>query len=303
MVSDVILVWHSHMLNPRNYLEDCMRAGLGGLWAAGLPWKTLSSCIDDTTFKYTTTSEGEVNWTEGTGRSWDCTEDSLEKIIKCPKCSVSNSIPWTTCGKPEDEKRESFMDLQGHGFGDGDFYYPCVRCSTPITSDLLEVASFVNDFRRLLMDGHPMPGTILNYKTGLPKYVAESWHATWGQTLPNRLLKNALRSEILALLDMTDSTAPQPSIETIRMLVQGAFTSKDSLKLAGVSSRAKLDAEGKAHIRHMMSRYWRNKYPFALDLSGAVHRQGVFVEKMYKVRMPVLISEYERQRARTDTCN
>ncbi|KXJ96152.1 hypothetical protein Micbo1qcDRAFT_231256 [Microdochium bolleyi] len=302
---DVILVWHAHMLNPRNFLEDCIRSGLGGLWAAGLPWEVLNPCIDDTTFKYTTTSEGEARWATSTGRAWDSTEDHIEKTIKCPKCSASNSIPWTTCGRPESEKRESFMDLQGRGFGDGDLCWPCEGCSTPITSDLLEVESFVDDFRQLLLKGQPMPGTILNFRTGLPNdYLLGSKHTAWGQTFPNRLLKHALRSDILALLDVTEPTAAQPSIETVRMLVQGALQSGDSLKAAGVTSRAKLTREGRVHTRQMMSRYWNNKYPFALDLAGAVHRQGIFVEKMYKIdwlhspsarkTMTRLIKKYQR---------
>jgi hypothetical protein len=33
----------------------------------------------------------------------------------------------------------------------------------------------------------------------------------------------------------------------------------------------------------MMSRYWENFSPFALDLCGAVMRQGVFIDKMVKL--------------------
>lgn len=36
-------------------------------------------------------------------------------------------------------------------------------------------------------------------------------------------------------------------------------------------------------MRKIMARHWNNPSPFALDLSGASHRQGVFVEKMFQV--------------------
>ncbi|KAF3483895.1 uncharacterized protein GIQ15_03219 [Arthroderma uncinatum] len=36
-------------------------------------------------------------------------------------------------------------------------------------------------------------------------------------------------------------------------------------------------------VRRMMSRYWENSSPFALDLVGAVVRQGVFIDKMDKI--------------------
>ncbi|KAH7034662.1 uncharacterized protein B0I36DRAFT_82922 [Microdochium trichocladiopsis] len=282
---DVLLVWHSHMLNPRCYLEDCIRAGFGGLWAAGLPWEIINPCIDDTTFKYSVTSDGKANWTSSTGRSWDNAEDSLEKTIKCPICSATNTVPWTTCGMPENESAGAKDDLEGMGFGDGSFFYTCASCSRPITNDHLEVASFVGDFRRLLMDNHPMPGTILNYDSGLPKYLSYSLQAYWGTTFPNRLLKNALRTEILALLDANNPEAGASSIETVRLILQKALTNGEALKLAGEPSsrNARLSRESKVHVRKMMARYWRNQYPFALDLAGAVHRQGSFVEKMYQI--------------------
>ena len=57
-------------------------------------------------------------------------------------------------------------------------------------------------------------------------------------------------------------------------------------------------------FRRMMSRYWTNSSPFALDLVGAVIRQASFVEKMHNIdwlhspalpsTMRRLIVKYER---------
>ena len=54
----------------------------------------------------------------------------------------------------------------------------------------------------------------------------------------------------------------------------------------------------------MLSRYWENSSPFALDLVGAVLRQGVFVQKMHdidwlhspalKFTMGRLLTKFER---------
>ncbi|KAF5124312.1 Glycine-rich domain-containing protein 1 [Metarhizium anisopliae] len=49
------------------------------------------------------------------------------------------------------------------------------------------------------------------------------------------------------------------------------------------SSRYKIPPKSKNCVRKMMSRYWENFSPFALDLCGAVMRQGVFVDKMVKL--------------------
>ena len=41
---DVLMVWHSHMLNPRAYLEDCLRNGQMHMWRTALcgkRWRTV----------------------------------------------------------------------------------------------------------------------------------------------------------------------------------------------------------------------------------------------------------------------
>ncbi len=60
----------------------------------------------------------------------------------------------------------------------------------------------------------------------------------------------------------------------------------------------------KIAVRNMMSRYWDNSSIFALDLVGAVIRQGTFVEKMHAIdwlhspaaqsTMKRLLTKYER---------
>ena len=46
---------------------------------------------------------------------------------------------------------------------------------------------------------------------------------------------------------------------------------------------ARLVRGEKIGVRRMMSRYWENSSPFALDLVGAVLRQGSFIEKMHNI--------------------
>lgn len=45
------MVFHAHMLNPRAFLEDSMRHGMGTIWTAGMPWKLVNDSID-TRFNY-----------------------------------------------------------------------------------------------------------------------------------------------------------------------------------------------------------------------------------------------------------
>lgn len=68
----------------------------------------------------------------------------------------------------------------------------------------------------------------------------------------------------------------------VKELIEKSIKDKALLKRA--NGGKKPDVAARQQIRHMMSRYWDNASPFGLDLVGAVMRQGVFTQKMYKVR-------------------
>ncbi|KAI1414988.1 hypothetical protein F5Y13DRAFT_11037 [Hypoxylon sp. FL1857] len=305
---DVLMVWHAHMLNPRAYLEDSILYCLNGLWMAGMPWKLVNKAID-TDFNYNVSNDCKKVWENIIGRKWDNVEDPLVKTLKCPSCSTTHEIPWTTCALPEDY---DCLDsgLLGEGYGDGNFTYVCSKCGKTLTREFLEVAKFVKDVQDLLHHNRPMPGTILHNDTGLPKMLPRTLTAKerHERTFPNRLIKKHLRSQ---LLDLTKPDKyPAKSMNNVRVLIENALendaiikevesvTGRDAIK------RYRLGTEARAHTRKMMSRYWGNPSPFALDLSGAVMRQGIFVEKMVKIdwlhspaardTMSRLIKKYER---------
>jgi hypothetical protein len=94
------MVWHAFMLNPRNYLEDCLRYGLKNLWTTGMPWKVVNSAIS-TQLAYEPPQGAKDAWINATGRAWDNLEDEMHVKVKCPKCHNFCNIPWTTCGLPE----------------------------------------------------------------------------------------------------------------------------------------------------------------------------------------------------------
>jgi hypothetical protein len=100
MCLDVLMVWHAFLLNPRNYLEDCVRFGLNNLWVTGLPWPAVNAALD-TSFNYTVPEEGKATFTAKTGHAWNNAEDSLNKTFHCPRCTQQLNIPWTTCCQGE----------------------------------------------------------------------------------------------------------------------------------------------------------------------------------------------------------
>jgi hypothetical protein len=93
------------MLNPRSFLEDAIRYGLGKFWASGMPWELIHQAID-TDFNYNVSKKGKIQWTAKTGRRWRNRKDAMTKIVNCPFCQSKNEVPWTTCGMKEDVKGE-----------------------------------------------------------------------------------------------------------------------------------------------------------------------------------------------------
>jgi hypothetical protein len=90
------MVWHTFMLNPKNYLEDCIKFGLKDLWATGIPWKAINASID-TKFSYRLPDEAKENFVSKTGHSWNNIDDPFNKKLYCPRCSQQLEIPWSTC--------------------------------------------------------------------------------------------------------------------------------------------------------------------------------------------------------------
>jgi hypothetical protein len=289
----VLLVWHAHMLNPRVYLEDCIRFGLKSLWNGGMPWRVVNEAID-TNFNYRVPDETIRSWERLTGTRFENTQGSLIKDLHCPCCDQDLPVPWTTCGLPEDSKQPS-PGLVGTGYGDGEFSYVCHACGTTVDRRLLEVASMVTDVKKLLSRSQPMPGTILDILTGMPEIpqVKEANKWTYERGFPNRLILTHLRSKILDLLQ--PGRMPQASMEDIRKMIEDAIANTAVVAEANKADRYKINHYGlptrsKVHLRKMMSRYWSNPSIFSLELGGCVLRQGTFSEKMHKVRKAIFSS-------------
>lgn len=301
------MVWHAHMLNPRAFLEDAMLAGLRQLWNTGLPWAAINAAIDSK-FNYNASDDCKSNWAIRTGRSWDSGDDPAFKAMQCPACKVPIQIPWTTCGMDETSKSGQRPGLIGNGYGDGNLLYSCPACGVVVDKALLAVSKFCKDTEALLARSRPMPGTILDPISGMPEVVPS--HPVSAQlfprTFPNRMLQRALRIEIVDLI--RPGLTLNPTMDTVRGKIENVLTNSSHLRaIDGVrlSPRPyKLTPNAKLAVRKMMARYWENFTLFALDLGGAVLRQGVFVEKMVKIdwlhspsaasTMTRLLAKYQR---------
>lgn len=278
------MVWHAHMLNPRAYFEDCMRRGLRELWHIGLPWQRVNDAID-ANFNYNVSPECMVRWEQTTGRKWENADDPFTKTLpRCPECKKSNVVPWSTCNVTGDSSNTA-PSIGGQGYGDGEFKTNCAHCGKILKRDYLEVFQFVNDVKRLLAQNHPMPGTILDNKTGMATRIFEHERTRFHRTFPNRLIRYELRSQLY--------DPPPASMNAVREIIEKTFNDADAIKRVDMvegknkDMAYRLAQEARIQVRKMMSRYWGNSSSFALELGGAVLRQGIFTEKMYKVCSPV----------------
>ena len=164
---DIIMVWHTHMLNPRKYLEDCLRSGYRETWHAGMPWKAINSCIDDN-FQYHLPSQAQERWDHSTFRPWDNIFEKPTRDTRCPKCMKVAHLPWTTTSRPPHDTTAWDMEDSGAGYGEPGLSYDCLNCKQNINHDSLRLGRFKLDARFLLAEDTPLKGTIVPGAKGLP---------------------------------------------------------------------------------------------------------------------------------------
>ena len=164
---DVIMVWHAYMLNPRDFLEDCLRQGKMRFWRTGLPWAVIDPCINNNTFEYSTSDAAMEYFEDRTGYRWDSLNDSPTAIVDCPLCKRNIYVPrtqwiskraWTKSSSLEDA--ELHGELVAAGLSDKNFEVQC-QCGIVIDHELYRTQKFRRDIQALRNMDSPMPGTIL----------------------------------------------------------------------------------------------------------------------------------------------
>ena len=283
---DVLMVLHSYMLNPRDILEDCIRQCKLPAWYTGMPWAQINACIDNTTFDYNVNSNAVSEFESKTGLPFDSLQEPPYKSITCYSCKkqIKGSYTEPILGQDLDEA----FSL-GRGFADRSMKLQCPSCGFTTTHDTLRLIKFRQDMERLLKYSTPMPGTILSLKGLAEKEVVVRSRGGEFHDLffPNHLIRSELSTK---LLEMTDKSSIEgKTFDDVRKVIQDAIISGSVLKkMAGQGMknpfRSSMLLPGeRIAIRRLTSRYWENSSPFALDLTGAVIRQGIFVDKMAKL--------------------
>ncbi|OAQ67280.1 alpha-ketoglutarate-dependent sulfonate dioxygenase [Pochonia chlamydosporia 170] len=260
---DVLLIWHSHMLNPRVYLEDCLRYGLGGLWVSGMPWQLVNATIDRT-FTYSVNKECKCGWTRRTERQWDNTKDPLQKLVDCRGCDEEFAIPWTTCGLPKDYNGQERPGLAGEGYGDGQLSQRCPSCQFKLSHDALRLEKFRDDICHLVKEGVVLPGAVLDRHSGLPGLLSDK---TDSRLFPSFLIKK-ISTELSQQLRPTASR--KTTMATVRDKVASLLSDQ-------------IPSEAQHYAKSMLSRYWQNSTFSGLDLHGATMRLAIFTQNATRI--------------------
>lgn len=275
---DVLMVLHSFMLNPRDFLEDCLRYNMMPLWRAGFPWNLVNVAIDNKSLDYNPPTEAIGAFEERTGFDWDNLQDPLTRKIACLQCQRQLECTYTDAIFGLDSKT-AFENSRG--FADKGFEKICIDCGRVMNHRSLFLNKFRRDLLELVNNRTPMPGTVLSLD-GLPEGCQSADPNRFELFFPNRLLLAGLSSKLLEITDPAKDYDGRRDVTDIRQAIEDGLRDRSLVSKANsktIPSKSLKRGE-KIAIRRMMSNYWDNSSPFRLDLVGAVLRQGIFVQKM-----------------------
>jgi len=169
---DVLMVWHSFMLNPRCYYDGCFALGVPGMLAVAFPWEAIVSlhrrhlisntnrkqnkAIDLKTLDYTLSADAETFFRVATSQDVDVfaqlKKESFSKPrlpmleIICPKCEHEHELPIAS------------LDLTANSWHKPGLSLGCA-CGFAITHDSLCAERLRQDYKQVLAGGPGIRGT------------------------------------------------------------------------------------------------------------------------------------------------
>ncbi|KAF9515839.1 hypothetical protein BS47DRAFT_723038 [Hydnum rufescens UP504] len=243
---DVLMVWHSYLLNPRIYFEDGLRVFPNLLAIPSFPLLYISTTISPITFLPDTPAHfHKSSWESQTHLPYEYTlitarSETLD--VPCPTCEgeVMVPVPWITDA--------------GTGFAQRNFHAQCEYCKRSFSREAMCVRKFCNDVVRVRESPSNcfLAGTLLNPVTGA-RSDADA------KLLNERLILTSI---------FKDETA-------------AGVARKLNFRLRNVRTYTAASFHGilPQRIRRSLACY-DDPSPFSLELTGAVLRQGSFIQKM-----------------------
>ncbi|KAG8914659.1 hypothetical protein FRC00_011745, partial [Tulasnella sp. 408] len=254
---DVVMVWHTYMLNPRSYYEDCIRKLPGLLRIGSFPLMQLAGSIDKEALLPHLPSESRVAaFSSFTGQPFDpptntTSEDTV--VVFCPSCSQPNTIPWIT--------------FKGDGYAQRGFSCACKSCQFTFSWETLGVRKFYEDMEKCIAspEKYFIANTIVDYQTGVPV------DKRWSKALSSIVLCNHEGN--------VKAASPEKRGKQI------GWTMKH---VEAYCRPVMMYLQNRPHISTprglsiILSAYCQPG-PFSIDLASAVIRQMNFVDKMVQL--------------------
>ncbi|KAK0491665.1 hypothetical protein IW261DRAFT_1438902 [Armillaria novae-zelandiae] len=245
---DVIMVWHAYLLNPARYSEDSLRNEHIKVFAGTGTWfqdlEQICYTIDSPP------SEATVQtWLQKTHLPYDPFESAIvltDRDIACPQCRKQVNV--------------RLADSNGTGYLQQDFKTTCTGCWLTITKETLAFHKLVKDL------------------VGANTVLAGTLHTP--DNIENTRRAKAIKAGILNLSPPVFRMGDAKTEEEWAVKIQKQMDySMERIQLA---MGQRMRTHGGQLLSRIMSAYEDDRM-FSLDLTGAVLRQGSFVDKMHNL--------------------
>lgn len=284
------------------------------LWCADFPWAVIAGSICDESGEYDPGQDSVAAFEAMTQRKWSNADDTCDRQASCPRCGLVVNLTCTTFSDHIESVKtllqEDLVCLEPHvsgrvlhsitakpksskGWTDTWFSTMCPACKESINRDVLCGSKFRKDFLAYaskswdanatvslprLFNQSPMPGSILNPRSGLPQGYSDASTTLQPETFPIVL------ADILSRVARTGkSPMTSYNLDGLRRGIEATMKNTDHMSYFTKSKYRYLQQGTKQAVRRMMSYYNDNPFMFALDLTAAVKRQGNFIQKMQQI--------------------
>ncbi|KAF7304479.1 hypothetical protein HMN09_00850200 [Mycena chlorophos] len=255
---DVLMVWHTYLLNPGWYAEDCLRLkALHGLWGTGKALSTslgkgLASLVRANT-TCAALQDNVLSWVRLTDTPFDPFEaiesmSAAGKTVECVKCGTLNTTRYLTA--------------DGTGFLQLRFDRICTKqtndCFHHITHADLAMAKLAKD---LALPNTNQPDSVLAGTLYTPGNTRNLAHAI------------AVKDRLIPFKD------PKPE----KPVTAKAFMQHAQWQFSQLKSKMFSLLKEEQRIAERISNAYTDGRIFSVELVSAVLRQGGFVSKMHRL--------------------
>ncbi|KAG8932371.1 hypothetical protein FRC02_001228 [Tulasnella sp. 418] len=239
---DVILVWHTYLLNPRIYYEDGLRLHRRFLLYRDLfPLHYIAAIIFDTPSP--TRVHNFEAYTNEPFNQHPITANNVVKL-ECPGCGKAREVRW--------------IEKDGSGYAQDNFLKKCRGCGLSLSRETIGIARLAKDMSRIKQSpkSASIAGLLLGPRTGSPNYTfTRSWN------------KNLLQS-----------LRPHKSEEYTRVL-EWSFQGAAKVLKQGFINPNESNADYQSGMKRVLKSY--NTWTcLSIDLRAAVNRQFKFIYKI-----------------------